>query len=269
MKKHFVIILLSFLIFSCEEIGPTIPALGPQDTGDRKILIEEFTGVQCVNCPQGSAEIENLIGLYGENLIAVSIHSGFFADPFDESLYDFRIAEGAQLEELLGEPVGYPSAVINRKIVPGKTILQSGQAAWAGIVANEINSSPLLSLNLDVTYDASSRDLSVSINALASESIGEEVKLTVMLTETDISDVQLTPSGKQADYKHKHVLRDMLSNFNGDPLGTLPIGQLVNEGYNYQLPADWVDTNCKVVAFIHKGGLDKEVLQVETTSISE
>src|ERR1700741_1300369 len=96
-----------------------IRPVGPPELGDRKVLIEEFTGVRCVNCPDGSAEIENLLSLYGGNLVAVSIHSGFFSDPYPDNLYDFRTPEGDQLLNYLGQPLGYPTAVIDRKLFNG------------------------------------------------------------------------------------------------------------------------------------------------------
>ncbi|MEL6924197.1 MAG: Omp28-related outer membrane protein, partial [Bacteroidota bacterium] len=245
------------------------PPLGPQETGDRKVLIEEFTGVQCVNCPQGSAEIENLIGLYGDQLIAVSIHSGFFADPFDESRFDFRIEAGEQLEGFLGEPIGYPSAVVNRRTVPNKNSLQAGQALWAGLVANAADEEPLLSLNAEVEYDGSNRELKVVITMLPTATLGEATKLTVMLTENNVSDFQLTPAGKQSDYKHKHVLRDVLTRFDGNSLGDLQKGVLAEQRFEYQISEAWNVQQCEIVAFVSKVGSDKEVLQVVAVKVED
>ena len=43
----------------------------------RKVLIEDFTGQKCVNCPKATDEIHVLQETYGEdNIIAVGIHSG-------------------------------------------------------------------------------------------------------------------------------------------------------------------------------------------------
>ena len=46
----------------------------------RNVLIEDFTGQRCVNCPNATDEIEHLQQFYGaDTVIAVGIHSGPFA----------------------------------------------------------------------------------------------------------------------------------------------------------------------------------------------
>ena len=134
MKKIVYLSLLAVVLGSCTEIPPVVPALG-----DRKVLVEEFTGVRCVNCPAGASELENLKGIYGERLVIVSIHAGDFSPPFTDSRFDFRTAEGDALEKRLGAPLGYPTAVINRKKFTGQTGLQVGRSQWAGLIAAESN----------------------------------------------------------------------------------------------------------------------------------
>ena len=48
----------------------------------RKVLIEEFTGHTCSNCPQGAAQLQNLITTYGNQIVPMGIHSdATFCDP--------------------------------------------------------------------------------------------------------------------------------------------------------------------------------------------
>ena len=105
MKKiAFFLFISAFLVLSCEEASVVIhPDMenNPEDTTTenqlRQVLIEEFTGVRCVNCPAGSEAIENLLDSYGDQLVAISIHAGFFSPPMGESQYDFRTDEGNNL----------------------------------------------------------------------------------------------------------------------------------------------------------------------------
>lgn len=267
----FSAIVLSLFLSSCRENMPVIPPLGPPDTGDRKVLIEEFTGVRCVNCPQGSAEIENLIGLYGENLIAVSIHAGTFSPPYNESLYDFRTESGTELLSLLGEPIGYPSAVVNRKKFEGQFGLQSNQQSWAGFIESEVSIEPSIGINTTVTYNTDSREAKVQLTMITNAAIEDEVRLSIMLTENNILDWQETPDGRKEDYKHKHVLRTMLTNTNGDDLGSssFSIGEVIERSYTYIVPEAYKVENCSIVAFVHKVGEDKEVLQADEVHLVE
>ena len=105
VKKILLFSFLTLAISACTEIAPVVPTLG-----DRKVLVEEFTGVRCVNCPAGASELDNLRGIYGDRLVVVSIHTGDFSTPYSDSKFDFRTPEGTALEKNLGAPLGYPTA---------------------------------------------------------------------------------------------------------------------------------------------------------------
>ena len=63
---------------SCSNIdeGDRLIYVKPAEVG-RAILIEDFTGQTCNNCPTGTEIINGIVSTYGEdNVIAVGIHSG-------------------------------------------------------------------------------------------------------------------------------------------------------------------------------------------------
>lgn len=258
------------LFWGCREIMPVIPPVGPPALGDRKVLIEEFTGVRCVNCPDGSAEIENLQSLYGENLVAVSIHAGFFSEPYPDNLYDFRTPEGSQIQTYVGEPEGYPTAVINRKKFTGESALQLGRAKWAGYIAQESSIPPVINVNAEVAYDESTRDAAVTVTSIPVADISEPLYLTVLITESGIQDLQYTNDGFKPEYIHKHVLRKVITGTTGDPLGdTFALGQNIERNFHFTFPDNWKAENCHVIAFVHHAGTDKEVLQVDESPVVE
>ena len=119
MKKIIYLCLLTVVLGSCTEIAPVVPALG-----DRKVLVEEFTGVRCVNCPAGASELENLKGIYGERLVIVSIHAGDFSPPFTDSRFDFRTAEGdaKTLHELVSQDKSRLEKIGVAATVDGRTV---------------------------------------------------------------------------------------------------------------------------------------------------
>ncbi len=269
-----------FLITGCYEVPPIVTPV--MDVGEcpsqaasavanqqRNVLIEEFTGVRCVNCPAGAQAIEALLAQHGNRLVAVSIHAGFFAPPYPESLYDFRTPAGTQLLSFLGEPLGYPTAVVNRRRFSGEFGLQLGQAKWAGYIEQELNVPPKVKLAVNPSFNAATRDLQVDITVFVQETLADsDVRLNVALTEDNITDYQLTPAGKQADYVHKHALRAMLTNATGNLLQEdLGAGSRFCKRYTLNLPAAWKEQDCKVVAFVSLGGASKDVLQVVQAKI--
>ncbi len=272
----FYFLLLTFL--SCEEIPPVVTgSMGPVgpppdvEQQERQVLIEEFTGVRCVNCPAGSAAIEDLRGLHGHRLVAVSLHAGEFAPPYSASAFDFRTSEGEQILSYLGEPFGYPTAAVNRRLFENEFDLQLGQAQWAGFIAEELAVAPKVKIDIEPAFNAVTRNLSVQVTLYVQEDITDpEVRLSVMISESNIVDLQLTPASAtpKPDYSHQHVLRGMMTNFDGAPITeTLAVQAVIERNFNLTLPVGWKEGDCHVVAFVHLSGDSKEVLQAHEEEV--
>lgn len=282
MKRLLFLLSLVMLIgLGCEEIGPEInPVMGPGGGPDtitpvdsqlRQVIVEEFTGVRCVNCPAGSDAIQNLINIHGEQLVAISIHAGSFSPPYNSSQYDFRTSEGNNLLSYLGEPLGYPTAVVNRKKFEGEFDLQLGQSQWAGYIAQELLEEPQIKIDIQPNYNSSTGQLKVAVTLFIQENIlDEDVRLSVMITEDDIEDTQVTPDGLKADYKHKHVLRGMMTNYDGMPLtGSLTQGAEIEENFEMAFPEAWIVENCHIIAVVSKNGEEKDVYQAHEVKLIE
>lgn len=279
MKRYILLLVFPlFFLSSCEEIAPVVIGSDGGGGGNttvkdqkRQVLIEEFTGVRCVNCPAGSAFISDLLAINAPQLIAVSIHAGEFAPPYPQSLYDFRTPEGDQLLSYLGEPFGYPTAVVNRSKFDGQFDLQLGQGEWAGYIAEEKESAPKVRIDIKPEFNSSTRELKVKVALFVDETItDDDVRLSVMITESDIKDMQLTPASSQpnAGYTHKHVLRGMMTNYDGAPLTeSLVPGAEIEKSFSKSLPAEWKESNCKVIAFVSLAGEKKNVLQAHEVEL--
>jgi hypothetical protein len=276
VRFGFVLALLVAAVFTaCEEIPPVVTPV--QDQGEcplalvstvanqqRNILIEEFTGVRCVNCPAGAQAIEALLAQHGNRLVAFSIHAGFFAPPYAESRYDFRTSAGNQLLSLLGEPIGYPTAVVNRRRFPGEFSMQLGQSKWAGYVQQELTKPLKVKIALNSNFNAGTRELEVAASLYVEQSITEpDVRLSIVLLEDNVVDYQLTPAGKQADYVHKHILRSMLTSADGNLIQEdLNAGSRFCKKFVTTVPEAWKASDMKIAAIVSLGGPSKEVLQV-------
>ena len=67
----------------------------------KKVLIEDFTGHTCQNCPQAADEIHTLqqISAYQGKIVAIGIHAGFFAETNTNFPTDFRTPEGTEVHD--------------------------------------------------------------------------------------------------------------------------------------------------------------------------
>jgi hypothetical protein len=281
MKKHILFLATAMLFFSaCDEIPPKVTgSMGvvvepnPVEDQKRQVIIEEFTGVRCVQCPAGSSFIQDLLAIHGEQLIAISIHAGDFAPPYPASQYDFRTEEGDQLLTYLNEPFGFPSAVVNRKLFPGQFDLQLGQGDWAGYIVAEKEIAPKVRINIDPTFDAGTRKLTAEVTLYVDQAITDpDVHLSIMLTESEIIDLQLKPGNASPvpNYTHRHVLRDMLTPYTGDPITeSLAQGAEITKTFSFTMPAEWKEENCEIVAAVSLVGATKEVLQAHQVHVVE
>lgn len=282
----FLLVITVLAFFSCKEISPEIPKLcpggtnppEPMDTVFRKVLMEEFTGVGCQNCPAGSAQIENLLLSFPNNLVAVSIHAGNFARErswHPEQRFDFRTADGDNLISNVfgGEPFAYPSASINRELTNTNTFFR-GADDWAPIIAEEIQELAVAAINVTKDFSQTTRELTIDLEILPLAVVPDDVRVTVMITESGIIDYQkdlnAPGDGWIEDYKHKHALRDIVTAFDGDIISPTGLTPSVPEELSFSviLPNEWDVNNCEIIAFIHRNTADsKEVLQAEAAKI--
>lgn len=252
------------------------PILIPDPTlnvSKRTVLVEEVTGVRCQNCPIGSQTLVALQQQYGaDRLVVVSIHAaGNFSVPYSSSQIDFRTAETQELANYIGSLEGFPTASINRKLLPNETsIFITPHTRWGAEVAQDLLLDPSLAITLQNTFDPNTRALKIQVDLLPDQSITGEQRLTVLITQDSISDPQLDGNTLIPNYIHRHVVRDVVSAPSGDLISEpLEAGQLLKKTYNVSLPANWEAKHCSVIAFVHHGAADKEVLQATEKHVME
>ena len=183
----------------------------PPDTEEtvQKVLLEEFTGHQCPNCPAGAQIAKQLQNLYGDRFIIVAYHAGFFARTSTGFTTDYRTATGSELDIFFGNG-SYPSGLVNRE---GEIM---GSTQWGTAAAEILSKEPRLSLNFTREFNSTSRNLSVTVTLKSIETLNE-LKVSVFVTESGLISPQKTsgdpdyPDGTIPDYMHNHVFRASLN----------------------------------------------------------
>jgi len=250
MKKLYYIFLMWAalgLMVACDEVSVNdrlIYVEPPQVS--RAVLIEDYTGQYCVNCPRATEEIERLIEQYGDSIvIAVAIHSG----PFGKSK-----GEPSPLYTEVGDMYfntwgmsAQPIGLIDRLF--GSTPFS--YTDWAGGVNYEVAIEPPVSFLTNIDYDAETRDASIEVQTIGLDSALVSGKLQVWLVEDSIDSFQLMPDGSREEhYNHMHVFRASVNDPWGDAL-SVSHGQVAVKNYELKLDPAWVPEHCSVVTFLY------------------
>ena len=83
------------------------PMLVVDQLGEKRTVMEEFTGTWCPNCPRGTVGIENLTEIFGQRFIPIAVHND---DPMTIADYD-----GSQFRRsVTGAMGGFPAATVDR-----------------------------------------------------------------------------------------------------------------------------------------------------------
>jgi Outer membrane protein Omp28 len=263
--------LAALMMCGCEEKPIVIP---PLEASERRVLIEELTGVRCTNCPDGALVLQSLVQSHGEGVIIVGLHAAAgYVEPYPESQYDFRSTDATTICNYLfvnGDP-GAPAASIDRRKWNGEDELFTYRQSWPGYVSNRVASQPATGLFILPEWDAATREVKLRVNITPEADLSGDLRLSVYITEDSIRDVQLKLGVKVPDYMHRHVFRDAVSSPTGDPISEpMTGGQLISRTYSTTLPPEWVAERCSIVAFLHRhGGPDgKEVLQADEKHVT-
>ena len=262
MKKIYYLILSLFIVsltFSCDVIEKdnfTDPNAGFPWLG-KKVLIEDFTGYKCANCPQASSELKTIEELFPEKVVSIAIHAGFFSQPSGDFITDFRTTGGNELADFF-EPEVFPIGMINRQGYPDNVLLN--YTDWVSIVQEKLLQAPTIDLSI------SEENNSVSIQARLLSESNNSLNLVVCITEDGIIDKQIDGSELIEEYEHNHVLRKVINGTWGSNIQLS--STLSTYSYDYTLEDSWVRRNCNIVAFVYDNS-NKEVLQVEKIHLTD
>jgi hypothetical protein len=251
------------LLSSCDETPVEIPDRIIVETG-RAVLLEELTGVRCPNCPRGAAAIEQILELYKNQVFAIGIHGDFLTTPLSQSSFDFRNDFARQLENFHKPFLGKPSGIINRILFDDQDFAAIPiPDLWLSYVESELQKSQELSIVLNTSYNNVSRILNVGVSVGSLINENSEFRISVFLTEGGMIDYQETLGDIIPDFEHNHVLRHMLTRFDGDALQAgLSEGEVINRTYSYEIPEEFIAENMEVVVAVHRAEPNnKTVLQ--------
>ncbi len=277
MKTLFIfslVLLFSLILISCDEITSDYKQSVNKniDTSQnaRKILIEDYTGFRCGNCPAAAEVARDITALYPGRVILMTVHSGFFAIPTKSHPYDFRTPEATEWDGFFGiSDAGNPNGMVNRINYDGSRIITPSK--WSAAVNSLLTSEPEMKIELNVFYSINRKEITVDADVTYMKEGNSNHRIVVAILEDSIvqyqTDYRKTPPDIE-DYVHNHVFRTTMNSTWGEQLysGDIKAGDVIKKSYTYKIPEgkDWRIEKLKIVAFVHDNNT-KEILQAEET----
>lgn len=204
----------------------------------RTVLLEEFTGQLCTNCPAGHEIVRQLKAKYGESFIPVSIHASNLSIAETTEGGGLAIPEGEQLFTAAGRP-SLPSGVVDR--VSGV----QDRSNWDTWIYNELQKEAPAVITVEPVIVGD--QLKIDLSILPTETL--DATLHVWILESGIVTYQYNDGKHVTDYTHNHVLRAVVGSVDGTKL-SLQKGIYKQSSLDIALKARWNRANLSVVAFI-------------------
>ena len=295
-----IITLFSFILIitSCDVVeGPYLIDDGgvtPVDTSTttyvKKILIEDYTGHTCPNCPSAARELDAIHDVYGDQIIGMALHvsTAFARPPSHEDpkfQYDFRTKWGTDWDNFFGiSNTGLPRGMVNRIGYPNEHKL--GKNEWLAAVLTELEKD--IDFGISIASNITEGSGTITINTELLNTINGDYNLLVCLTESNIINWQKDGQNDVENYEHNHVLRTILTDdvlstsftYNsGDDIPksiTINLSTLMQNNIDYSAntaeagngnSGGWDASNMSVIAYIYDN-TTQEILQVEEAHLN-
>jgi hypothetical protein len=289
LNKIFFFISVLTLLVACKETPPYInltPSNISTDTTyliqqipapqDSTVLIEDFTGVRCPNCPDAQTEAKNLMANNPERVNVITIHPSNLLNslttPFSKELrgdkvtsyYDFRTQAGAEIFRLIGVSNSLPIGSINRRLFSGETNRVIDYQKWAANVNSELLKTTPVNIDLNC-YFTPKDSIAIDLTLTFTEVVTDSNYFSVAVVENKLKDVQERNTGTSViydtAYTHEHILRAVVTDFYGDLLkAPLVKGRVFKKLLLYKIDPAWNKNNLKIIAFVHGNTSIKNVL---------
>ena len=252
LKNYFLL----FTLISClTGFSQTIVST---DSQNKKVILEEYTGIYCGYCPDGHSRAQALKNQYPDDVFLINIHTGGYAIPNPAiNDPDFRTPFGQAIASQ-SNLTGYPAGSVNRQYFPslasaGGTAMSRGD--WSTAASQVLTQSAYVNVGVEATINVQNNELTVHVEGYYTGNSPQNTNyLNVVLTQNNTLGPQ-TGGGMGSDYNHMHRLVHMITGQWGEVISTTSTGSFIDETFTYTIPSNYngIDvliTELNVIAFI-------------------
>lgn len=268
-------LLTAFVISSCDKIeGPygvnNTNNGGGNSGGDtilRKVLLEDYTGHTCQACPAAHAEAKKLHDIYGDRLVVLGIHAGFFAKPTSAPFTaDFRNPIATEIATDFGAiNLPFPKGMVNRLFnATTNSTRIFDYIDWETSVDTILQRAADAGLKITTSFNSADSTMTANVVTTMVNDFNSPISIAVYFAEDSIISPQKNGTVNDLNYVHRHVLRGAFNGTYGEQLGTtVTAGQTFDKTYSTKLtPTSAIPKMVSVYAILYNN-INKEVIQVE------
>ena len=267
MKKNILLLSLAALmltIMGCDkiDINHTHKPYVIQG-GGKTVLLKDFTGARCVNCPAAAQTAHELQHQLGEDRVFIlSVHAGYLATAIGQ-FPDFTTPEGTQwYNDNSSNPL---FSVDHVALTDGNTLYVEQVDAPLSEALAEGQTFAISTVN---AYDEATRQLSVASEVSALADVTGTLYFTACLVEDSLVGRQVVPGGIDTAYVFRNVFRGTLNGYDGEPVGN---GQVyVDDAFNFRYSVDldpaYNEDQCYVMTYVYNK-VDGKIYQTDLKKI--
>lgn len=237
---------------------------GALEPTGKTVLIKDFTGARCVNCPAAAEYAHNLQHQLGEDHIFImSVHAGYLAQPMGQ-FPDFLTDEGT---EWYNNHDANPLFAIDHVALTEGNTLSVEQIDTP--VAAALEEEQTFEISVVPNYDESTRQLGVRANVVALTGMDGEFYITACLVEDNIIGWQTTSSGVDREYVFHNVFRGTLNGAGGEAFEGIHVDANDTFHFNYskELDAAYNADECYLMVYVHDKNQGDKILQTAVKKV--
>ncbi len=184
-----VLLVSGWIMTSCDKLDPPYATVLTQyDTTNKPyILLEEYTGHTCNNCPLATQKALRLIDYYRTKVILMTVHATSLADPNPKYPLDLRTPEGTLWAGDYSIS-GVPAGTINRTAIGGSIAVPSDK--WGEAIETQISKPIAAMVQLSASYSSSTREISASVSGWFKKKLTAGSNICLFITEDSIEGKQ-------------------------------------------------------------------------------
>lgn len=237
--------LLSIALTSCDNVAEEDRFVPVETTVvARRVLVQEFTGQGCTNCPLGASTIHGLQDQYPGSIISVNMHpeNTQYTIPMGNI---YLPSKEATVYYNYYKPSSFPAVCIDGSN-PNSSI-----SSWSNLIETALETESSADLQLFSDYDAATRKLTVTYKTNFNKVFNAPLAINLWITENGIVGPQFSGFNVLMDYVHNHVLRTTMTGEWGEEIAKSFVPDYEYTGtFNITLDESWVAENCEVVGFL-------------------